>query len=116
MSLEEEYKVVRLTNDNIADLIPLYKDAFGQVKTVAQVRDKFNTAFLGAANLGHMAVAKDGTVAAFYPLFPFKYKLNGKEIIAAQCGDLMTHSQHRRKGLYIHLGNITNDIAHKALN
>lgn len=112
MSLEEEYKVVRLSEENIADLIPLYKDSFGQDKTVEQLRDKLFTDFIGVDKMAFMAIAKDGTVAAFYPLFLMKYRLNGKELITGQVGDLMTHSQHRRKGLYVFMANHTNPIAY----
>lgn len=110
--IEEEYTITRLTNENMASLIPLYKDAFGQDKTLEQIKAKFDTAFLGMKNLAFMAVDKQGTVAGFYAVFPFKYSIGGKEMVLAQVGDLMTHSQHRRKGLYIHLANVTHPVAY----
>lgn len=112
MNLEEEYKIVRLTDENMSDLIPLYKDAFGQDKTVEQIRDKFNTSFFGLTHMGFMAVDSKGVVAAFYPLFIMKYKLNGKELLTGQVGDLMTHSQHRRRGLLGYLAAHTNAAAY----
>lgn len=112
MSLDSEYRVERLSEKNMRDLLPLYKDAFGHSKSLAEVQSKFATAFSGASMLAHIAYAANGQAAAFYALFPVKYLINNREIIAAQVGDLMTHSAHRRKGLYIHLANITHEVAY----
>lgn len=112
MNVADDYKIVRLTEHNMSDLIPLYKDAFGQDKTVEQIAAKFDTAVFGATMLAHIAYSSKGEAAAFYALFPATYAIEGKEVIAAQVGDLMTHSAHRRKGLYIHLAEITHKVAY----
>lgn len=109
--MNSEYRFERLSNDNIADLVPLYLDAFKENRPVSKIKAKFDTTAFGAKNWAVLAYAADNTVAAFYALFPVTVFANGQKLLAAQVGDLMTHSNHRRKGLYITLAEKTHELA-----
>src|SRR6185295_4439504 len=45
--------------------------------------------------------------AAFYGVFPVLVLISGKEVLAAQSGDTMTHRDHQKKGLFIKLAQRT---------
>ena len=109
--MSNDYRFEQLNDNNIADLVPLYLDAFKENRPVDKIRAKFNTTAFGAQNWAVLAYAADNTVAAFYALFPVTIRANGHSILAAQVGDLMTHSNHRRKGLYITLAEKTHELA-----
>ncbi len=109
--MNNEYRFERLNEKNIIDLLPLYLDAFHEVRSIDIVRAKFDTASFGAKNWAFIAYANDNTAAALYALFPVIITKNEREILAGQVGDLMTHSNHRRKGLYITLADMTHQLA-----
>lgn len=109
----EEYRFERLNEDNINDLIPLYKDAFNQDRTIEEIRKKFDTDIFGAKNIAYLAYDIRGEVAAFYALFPIEITYQKTVYLAAQVGDLMTHSNHRRKGLFLKLAEKTHELATK---
>ena len=108
-----EYRYERLNDENIIDLLPLYFDAFRETRTLKEVKAKFNTSVFGVSNIAIIAYDQNNTVAAFYALFPANIVRQGKSIIAAQVGDLMTHSNHRRKGLFLELASRTHALAVK---
>lgn len=95
-----DYTIKKLDSDQFNILIPLMNDCFGmKVNT-----DYFKWKFLDnpAGNfIGFIAVASDtGEVAAYYGVIPEKYSINGEEKTIYQSCDTMTHSKHRRKGLF----------------
>lgn len=108
-----EYRFERVNDSNIADLLPLYHNAFMRERPLELVKNKFDTGVFGAKYIAYMAYAADNTVAALYVMFPVIVEHNGRKVLAAQIGDLMTHSNHRRKGLYLTLANITHELARK---
>lgn len=111
--MNNEFRFERLSADNIGDLLPLYFDAFKENRPLEKIKAKFDTSAFGARNLAYIAYDSSNNIAAFYALFPVTIKFKGQIIRAAQVGDLMTHSKHRRKGLYINLANITHELARK---
>ncbi len=111
--MEEEYRIERLNDENIHDLIPLYKDAFNEDRTVSLIKAKFNTKSIGGEYYSFIAYSKDNIAAAFYALFPVEITSNKAKYLCAQVGDLMTHSSHRRKGLFYKLAIHTHEFAKK---
>jgi len=49
---------------------------------------------------GYIAVSDEGEIAAYYGVIPEIYIINGKPTTIYQSCDTMTHSKHRRKGLF----------------
>lgn len=102
-----EYRFVRITEENIPDLLPIYQDAFKKTVDVDFLRRKQNTAFAGASYVGYIAYSENNEPAAFYGVFPCLAAYNGKTFLVAQSGDTMTHSQHTGKGLFVALAKKT---------
>lgn len=109
--MNTEYHYERLSEKNISDLLPLYLDAFNEVRTLESVLSKFDTEVFGAKNLAFIAYDQNNIAAAFYALFPVTVLYQQQKIIAAQVGDLMTHSNHRRRGLFLELATRTHELA-----
>jgi GNAT superfamily N-acetyltransferase len=95
-----DYSVKKLDKTQFELLIPLMKNCFGKDVSV----DYFKWKFLDnpAGNfIGFIAVEEvTGEVAAYYGAIPEKYIVEGEEKTIYQSCDTMTHSNHRRKGLF----------------
>jgi hypothetical protein len=72
---------------------------------------KFNTNKFGLEDVGFLALSSENKPAAYYGVFPCVMNYNGKDILVAQSGDTMTHTQHRGKGLFIKLAQKTYEFA-----
>jgi hypothetical protein len=94
-----EYKIDRLVRENFNQLIPLMQDCFGMNVNVEYFQWKF---LLNPAGefIGYVAKDDQDRVVAFEGLIPVKYWSKGEEKIFFHSVDTMTHSGHRRKGLY----------------
>jgi hypothetical protein len=100
----EEYSIERLSSDRFDVLFPLMKDCFGTDGNMNYFKWKFLenpvgefTAFVAVHN-------ESREVVSFYGIIPELFNVNGKERILFQTVDGMTHSKHRRKGLFQMLG------------
>ena len=97
-----------LKESDIQGLKPLYKDVFGIEMDKAGIKKKFQTEALGESVIGFIAYhLQSGKAAAYYGVFPLQIKWGNKIILAAQSGDTMTHSEHRKKGLFVQLAAVT---------
>ena len=105
-----EYRIEKLTDDNIADLLPIYKSAFSTDIELSELRAKFDTSNFGLKNVGFIAYSSEGEGAAFYGVFPCEVLINGEKVLIAQSGDTMTHKNHRRKNLFVILAEKTFDF------
>ena len=94
-----DYTIQKLKNDEFHLLIPLMKDCFGMQVNIQYFEWKFIHNPAGFVE-GFIAVAADGEVAAYYGVIPEVYMINGKKTTIYQSCDTMTHSNHRRKGLF----------------
>ncbi len=106
-----EYRFEKLSDTNLKDLIFLYKHAFNEKSDLSFLKKKYDTSAFGLWSIGFIAYSSTNEPAAYYGVFPTKVQLNGKEILAAQSGDTMTHPHHRGKGLFITLAKMTYDLA-----
>lgn len=109
--MKEEYRFERLDANNIEDLKVLYKDAFDEDRTIEYTRNKFNTTKLGGQYFAFIAYDNNNFPAAFYALFPVEVTMNNQKYLSGQVADLMTHSLHRKKGLFLKLANHTHEFA-----
>ena len=80
-------------------LIPLMKDCFGMDVNIEYFIWKYIKNPAGEF-IGFIAESDDGEVAAYYGVIPQLYMIQGKERIIYQSCDTMTHSRHRRQGLF----------------
>jgi len=88
----------------------LFLSAFDAEIDFKTFQKKYDTKNLGHEIIGFLAVHKiTKEPSAYYGVFPVKALINGKEVLIAQSGDTMTHKNHRKKGLFVHLAKITFD-------
>lgn len=93
------YTIRKLNNDEFHLLIPLMKDCFGMNVDLGYFEWKFIKNPAGFVE-GFIALSDEGEVSAYYGVIPEVYKLNDKITTIYQSCDTMTHSRHRRKGLF----------------
>ncbi len=106
-----DYRIEKVAPENFSMLIPLMKDCFGMTVNI----DYFKWKYLQnpAGNfIGFVAIENaSNEVAAYYGVIPQKFWIMGKEQTIYQSCDTMTHSKHRRKGLFQQLAlHCYNDI------
>ena len=99
------YRFELLSDSNIKDLQVLYLDAFGEDRSLIEIKQKFNTSSIGYGYISFIAYDENNFPAAFYAIFPTRVFFEGEFHLCGQIGDLMTHSAHRRKGLFEQLAN-----------
>lgn len=95
-----EYSVRKLESSEFELLIPIVKDCFGVDTNIEYFKWKFLNNPSGEF-IGFIAEHNETKeVGAYYGVIPESYMVDGKEKIVYQSCDTMTHSKHRRKGLF----------------
>lgn len=107
------YSFDRLSDLNLKDLIPLFKNVFNKNYSEQYLINKYNTEVFGPKHIGYIAYDENNNHAAYYGVFPVLIEYKGKTILAVQSGDTMTHPDHRGKGLFIKLSLKTYELAKK---
>ncbi len=107
----DTYRVVRISQERLKDLLVLFTSAFGQKVSLSYLERKFDTRRFGASFVGYIAYTQNGAPAAYYGVFPIRFRLGDRVIVAAQSGDTMTHKDHQGKGLFTKLAKMTYDLA-----
>lgn len=103
------YSIKQLHKENFDLLIPLMMDCFGMNTDIEYFKWKFVNNPAGQV-IGYFAQCNDtGEVAAYYGVIPEIYMIDGKKKTIFQSCDTMTHSKHRRKGLFKKLANFCYD-------
>jgi hypothetical protein len=99
--MNNEYQIKKIDSKYFDKLIPLMHDAFGMSIDLDYFKWKFLANPAGSF-IGYIAVHKESEeVAAYYGVIPEKYITdNNSTKIYYQSCDTMTHSNHRRKGLF----------------
>lgn len=95
----KDYTIRLLEKNEFHLLIPLMKDCFGLSVNTDYFEWKFIHNPAGFV-LGFIAESIEGEVAAYYGVIPEKYYIDGKLTTIYQSCDTMTHSRHRKKGLF----------------
>ncbi|KTC92047.1 GNAT family N-acetyltransferase [Legionella cincinnatiensis] len=107
----DNYRYCRLNESNFADLMHLVKVIYGVDVNMEQFKKKYATECFGASYVGYIAYHnKTNEAAAYYGILPLRVKLNETVIMAAQSGDTMTHPDHRNKGLFVALAQLTYEL------
>ena len=95
-----DYAFEQLDKQNFHRLAPLMQNAFGREASDDYFLWKFFDNPHGTA-VGLIAICdKTGVAAGYYGLIPEEYRFGGEVRRVYQATDGMTHSGHRRKGLY----------------
>jgi len=107
----EEYLFNRLDKESYDLIQELYLTSFNLKESLSYIRHKYDTSYTGVMNIGYLAVSQDGAPAAYYGVFPMILSSGGKDILVAQSGDTMTAPDHRGKGLFVKLAQMTYQLA-----
>src|SRR5580698_1455477 len=94
-----EYKVLRLSHDNIGDAEKLHTAVYGIKLRPGFFEAKYDTAFTGAKHVGFIAYNDNGVPIAFYAVIPCFISMDEDTVLAGQSADTMTHPDYRFKGL-----------------
>ncbi len=97
--MSSEYSIFKLSENEFDILIPLMKDCFGMNVNINYFEWKFKNNPAGFVE-GYYAKHQSGEIAAYYGVIPEHYYINEEKITIYQSCDTMTHSNHRRKGLF----------------
>lgn len=93
------YIIQKLEKENLHKLAPLVKDCFDTDFNL----DYFHWKFLdnpAGKFVGFIAISESGEVGSYYGVIPEVYVIDGKLTTIYQSCDTMTHSKHRRRGLF----------------
>lgn len=94
------YDIRRIGADDFDLLIPLMKDCFGMDADIEYFRWKYVNNPAGSF-IGFIAVDTfTKEVGGYYGVIPQMFELAGKQTTIYQSCDTMTHSSHRRRGLF----------------
>jgi Acetyltransferase (GNAT) domain len=94
-----DYSIHKLGKTEFELLIPLMKDCFGMETNLKYFEWKFKDNPSGFVE-GFYAKDASGEIAAYYGVIPELYIINKEQRLIYQSCDTMTHSKHRRKGLF----------------
>src|SRR6266700_4152051 len=113
--MDPDYYYEDFTQSHYLKFNELYQNAFKKFMPFHEFRNRFDTNSRGFKFIGFIAShSKTGQVAAFYGVFPLKVLVGDLKMLAAVSGDTMTHSQHRRKGLFVTLAKLTFEKCRKS--
>ena len=101
-----EYKIERLTEDRLEDLSNLHSKVYSSV-SYDWYRKKYDTAYTGIQYVGFIAYNISGQPIAYYGVIPCFIEYENRIILVAQSADTMTHPEHRYKGMFVKLANMT---------
>jgi hypothetical protein len=103
-----EYYTERISKDNFSSFLSVFEMSFNIVIDESYFINKFNTDFTNYSVVGYIAFEKStNEPAAFYGVYPAEVSYLEKKVIAAQSGDTGTHPNHRKKGLFKLLHDLT---------
>lgn len=95
------YYFVKISEEHYRDLNIIAESAFGKGPGEMYYFLKNKTSLFGESNLGFIAYSKEtNEPSAFYGVYSYPITLKGKNILAVQSGDTMTHKSHTGKGLF----------------
>ena len=105
-----EYTIKRLSHTNLADLEMLHTAVYNRTPPSVFFSLKYDTDFTCVKYVGFIAYNLQNVPVAFYGVIPCFIRINNKMVLAAQSADTMTHPQHRYKGLFVELAELTFDL------
>jgi hypothetical protein len=100
-----EYEIIKLKKDDFEILIPLMQNCFGMDVNIDYFKWKYIDNPAGLVEGYYAKHITTGEVAAYYGVIPQNYIIQNEKQKWFQSCDTMTHTNHRRKGLFQKLAN-----------
>lgn len=110
----KSYRIEPLRAANLRAVTHLYNLIHPEDKDMQRLSRKFDTSVFGSLPIGFLAYSHDETLAAYYGIFPITLQHKGEALKGAQSGETMTHPDHRNRGLFAHLAQLTMQAAKEA--
>lgn len=99
--MRDGYYLVRMSEDQLDEFAGLAENVSGARPSSEDTDRLFDTSAWGKEYIAFLARQRDtNETAAFYGIFPCAVEYNGERHVAAQSGSTMTHTRHRRQGLF----------------
>lgn len=95
-----KYRIKRVTKENISELPHLMKHCFNMEVSIEYFTWKYFNNPFGSIIAFYAIHNKTEEIAGFYGVTPMKYLINSTEKTLFRTVDSMTHSKHRRKGIW----------------
>lgn len=103
-----DYYTESISEKNFNSFLEVFEASFELNADENYFRNKFNTSYANSNVIGLLAFEKESKdPAAFYGVYPTIVSISGKMYVAAQSGDTATHPNHRKKGLFKWLHDLT---------
>lgn len=112
---DRQYEIVRLSQESLPDVQYLFTLCFGFDPGYDQLYNKHVHCHGSEKFLGYIAydlISKEA--AAFYAVFPTFITVDSERILSAQSGDTMTNPKHQKRGLFIHLAELTYNLCRQS--
>lgn len=110
--VEEDYELVRVSDELFRDFASLVKRVYGICPSDEEMLRRFHTDEWGASYLGYFAYCrKTGEPAAFYGILPCFVEYEGRRYLASQGSSAMTHPDHRYRNLFYRTAKKTYELA-----
>jgi hypothetical protein len=111
------HKAERLNEENIFHLIHLYKNVFGKKVSLAYLKGKYDTSYLGKSYYGFIAFDVNNKPIGFHGCVLFRIKYKDITELGAQFGDGMTLKEYNGKGIFSLLGTmLENELKKDGVN
>jgi len=101
------YTIERLSANNLPDVEKLHAAVYGKMPQPGFFIKKYDTSFTAIKYIGFVAYNIDRIPIGYYGVIPCFIRFDDRIVLAAQSADTMTHPQHRFKGLFVDLSNLT---------
>jgi hypothetical protein len=111
-NIKQSFSERLLEEDQIIDLLPLYKKVFGISFSHRQIFDKFFHRYQ-RIKMSCVTVTQSNAIVSFYGIICQKVVINNKEFYIGQSCDSMTDPGYGGKGLFVSLANLAYDEARK---
>jgi hypothetical protein len=107
------YSFKQISDESIADLIPVYRNAFGYNISIQQLLEKLNTFYTPIKYIGFIGYYNDTFPCSYYGVYPVFAFINETKTLISQSGDTMTHGEHIGRGLFISSAELTYQLCEK---
>lgn len=105
-----EYSFERVNKENLKDLLPIFKNAFGRDIPIEDLYRKMNTFNAPVSFLGMIGYYQKKMPCSYYGVYPVYANIKGNKELVSQSGDTMTHSEHVGRGLFYESAKMTFDL------
>jgi hypothetical protein len=111
----DTYRLTLLRGPAMAPVVPLLFGTFSRPEfTLGWLQKKYSCKFGGVEGFSCAALTETGEAAACLGVLSWPIRFGERTELAAQIVDVATHHEHRRRGLFMQLGEMAREICDAA--